>query len=677
MPMKRSYFNARLADLLNYNPMAIIGLLTHELPFAAEPTQIDAWRYQIAHLTKIAPHFPHAHVFFEFSIPRMGRRADVVLLVDGIVFVVEYKVGGTAHFRADIDQTVGYALDLANFHETSHNRPIVPVLVATKSNDSNVPTKSHVGSVYPIVLTDDEGLVDVLHFFQKTIHAPDLIPQVWVDGKYKPTPTIVEAAQALYRGHQVEEISQNEAGADNLAQTHQYINQVIQESQNRQQKSICFITGVPGSGKTLAGLNIATSRSSIKDNGHAVFLSGNGPLVTVLREALTQDRLEQQRQQLDLSRTTRTEVETETHAFIQNIHHFRDEYVQTNTAPTDRIVIFDESQRAWDQTQASRFMQKRGINDFKMSEPEFLLSVMNRHVGWATVICLVGGGQEINTGEAGICEWLRVLRDKFPDWKAHVSTSLCGPEYVRDDESALLARTNVINASKLHLDVSRRSFRAENLSQCIGALINNDASTARQFKDALSQYPLYVTRSLSTARSWLRSQRRGQERSGLLASSNALRLKPDGVFVKSAVDPAKWFLAPPHDVRSSCALEDAASEFDVQGLELDWTCVCWDANLRREDNEWVGYNFVGTKWQRINQSERKNFLMNSYRVLLTRARQGMVIFVPHGDLHDDTRLPSLYDPIFNFLTSLGIPELPQPAPTAIQDSSVNETELLA
>lgn len=675
--MKRSYFSAQFADLLGYDPMVIIGLLTHELPFAAEPTQIDAWRYQIDHLRKIAPDFPNGHVFFEFSIPRMGRRADVVLLIDGIIFVIEYKVGSTGHFRADIDQTVGYALDLANFHETSHGRPIVPVLVATKSNDTNIPTKSHIGNVFPVVLTDDVGLPDVLRFFQKAINAADLTPQKWVDGKYKPTPTIVEAAQALYRGHRVEEISQNEAGADNLAQTHQYINQVIQESQNRQQKSICFITGVPGSGKTLAGLNIATSRSNIHDKGHAVFLSGNGPLVTVLREALTQDRLEQQRQQLNLTRTSKTEIETETHAFIQNIHHFRDEYVQTDAAPTDRIVIFDESQRAWDQAQASRFMQKRGINDFSMSEPEFLLSVMNRHVGWATVICLVGGGQEINTGEAGISEWLRVLSDKFPDWKVHVSTNLCGPEYVRDEESDLLARTNVINASKLHLEVSRRSFRAENLSRCIGALINNDASTARKLKGALPQYPLYVTRSLSAARSWLRSQRRGQERSGLLASSNALRLKPDGVFVKSAVDPAKWFLAPPHDVRSSCALEDAASEFDVQGLELDWTCVCWDANLRREGNVWVGYNFVGTKWQRINQKDRKNFLMNSYRVLLTRARQGMVIFVPHGDLHEDTRLPSLYDPIFNFLTSLGIPELPQQSQTATQDSSVNETELLA
>lgn len=675
--MKRSYFNARFAELLDYDPMVIIGLLTHELPFAAEPTQIDAWRYQIAHLKKIAPHFPDGHVFFEFSIPRMGRRADVVLLIDGIIFVIEYKVGSTGHFRADIDQTVGYALDLANFHETSHDRPIVPVLVATKSNDTNIPTKPHIGNVFPVVLTDDVGLLDVLRFFQKAIDSADVTPQIWVDGKYKPTPTIVEAAQALYRGHGVEDISQNEAGADNLAQTHQYINQVIKESQNRQQKSICFITGVPGSGKTLAGLNIATSRSSIHDNGHAVFLSGNGPLVTVLREALTQDRLEQQRQQLNLARTSKTEVETETHAFIQNIHHFRDEYVQTDAAPTDRIVIFDESQRAWDQAQASRFMQKRGINNFSMSEPEFLLSVMNRHVGWATVICLVGGGQEINTGEAGISEWLRVLSDKFPNWKVHVSTNLCGPEYLRDEESDLLTRANVINASKLHLEVSRRSFRAENLSQCIGALINNDASTARKLKDALPRYPLYVTRSLSAARSWLRSQRRGQERSGLLASSNALRLKPDGVFVKSAVDPAKWFLAPPHDVRSSCALEDAASEFDVQGLELDWTCVCWDANLRREGNEWVEYNFVGTKWQRVNQKDRKNFLMNSYRVLLTRARQGMVIFVPHGDLHDDTRLPALYDPIFNFLTSLGIPELPQQMPTATQDSSVNETELLA
>jgi hypothetical protein len=675
--MKRSYFNTSLTNLLNYDPMTIIGLLTSELPFPAEATQRDAWRYQIAHLKELAHSFPEAHAFFEFSIPRMGRRADVVLLLDGLIFVIEYKVGASAHFRADIDQTIGYALDLANFHETSHGRPIVPVLVATRSNDTNIPTTSPAGNVYPIVLTDAGGLIDALRFFQERVKGGDMTPDQWVSGKYKPTPTIVEAAQALYRGHRVEEISQSEAGADNLAKTHQYIDQVIHDSKNRQYKSICFITGVPGSGKTLAGLNIATSRASMHNDEHAVFLSGNGPLVTVLREALTQDRLEQQRQQPRLPRQTRPEVETETHAFIQNIHHFRDEYVQNDVAPSDRIVIFDESQRAWDRAQAARFMQKRGINDFEMSEPEFLLSVMNRHDGWATVVCLAGGGQEINTGEAGIREWLRALRDKFPEWKVHVSAQLLGPEYIRDGDADLLSRTNVISATKLHLEVSRRSFRAETLSHFVGALISNDVATALQLKDSLLHYPIYVTRSLSTARAWLRSQRRGQERNGLLASSNALRLKPDGVFVKSAIDPAKWFLASPHDVRSSCALEDAASEFDVQGLELDWVCVCWDANLRREDDEWMGYNFVGTKWQRINQIDRQNFLMNSYRVLLTRARQGMVIFVPHGDSHDETRLPSLYDPIFAFLTDLGIPILPQPELTTTQSDSVDEIELLS
>ncbi|MGZ4892377.1 MAG: DUF2075 domain-containing protein [Halobacteriota archaeon] len=660
--MKRSYFDVRLGNLAQIDPMTILGVLTRELPFPTDPLQRKAWLYQIDHVKGLSRAFPDAHVFFEFSIPRMGRRADVVLLIAGLIFVIEYKVGATKHYRADIDQTVGYAIDLASFHETSHDVPIIPILVATDSHDSNTPTAAPTNNVYPIVLTDSIGLANVLSFFKSRVTSTTVDPKQWLAGRYKPTPTIVEAAQVLYREHTVEAISQHEAATDSLTRTHRYIEQVIIDSQHQQKKSICFLTGVPGSGKTLAGLNIAAARADLHGDGHAVFLSGNGPLVIVLREALTQDRLEQQKQRADIVQKSKVDIEAGTHAFVQNIHHFRNEYVDSEAAPTDRIVIFDESQRAWNKAQATRFMQKRGHPTFDMSEPEFLLSVMNRHKGWATVVCLVGGGQEINTGEAGISEWLRALKANFSSWVVHISNQLLGEEYITEKDAELLAAPNIVSAPELHLQVSRRSFRAEALSNFVSALIRNDIPTAHTLKQELSQYPIYRTRSLQKARNWLRAQRRGQERTGLLASSNALRLKKDGIFVKSAIDPAKWFLASPYDVRSSCALEDAASEFDVQGLELDWACVCWDANLRREANGWAGYTFSGTTWKKCGEGDRTTFLFNSYRVLLTRARQGMVIFVPHGDVDDPTRLPSLYDPIYEFLSSLGIPELPPPSP---------------
>jgi hypothetical protein len=307
-----------------------------------------------------------------------------------------------------------------------------------------------------------------------------------------------------------------------------------------------------------------------------------------------------------------------------------------------------------------------------MSEPELLLSFMDRHKGWATVICLVGGGQEINTGEAGISEWIRALRDKFPHWQIHLSPKVSGAEYLGLEQTkVLLDRDGVHSTSELHLAVSLRSFRAESVSRFVGALLESEPERAQRLAIELVDFPVFVTRDLNHARHWLRQRRRGPERSGLLASSNALRLKPEGIFVKAGIDPCKWFLAPSDDIRSASALEDAASEFDVQGLEIDWACVAWDANLRREGHRWAPYTFVGTNWQNIRQDDRVKYLLNSYRVLLTRARQGMVLFVPKGDENDRTRLASMYDPIYQYLRQCGIADLPfnSTDPTKIDDDN--------
>lgn len=663
--MTRSFFDASALQFIDSNTSRIVGTLTaklNQIGFAVEPGQGAAWTYQIEHLKQVLSHFPTAHVFFEFSIPRMGRRADVILLLNGVIFVLEYKVGQTQFTRHDIEQTLGYALDLSHFHETSHDRTIVPVLIATKAPAARpFSFNDHAGGVLPIRLTNEAGLQTALsgvsiHRVSEAIRASQ-----WCNGRFKPTPTIVEAAQALYRKHSVEEITRNEAGATNLAVTSKYIEKLINKSREKGTKSICFVTGVPGSGKTLAGLTIANTRMETEGDNHAVFLSGNGPLVSVLREALTLDRLAQQKRDPSQKKKSRAEVETATHAFIQNIHHYRDDNVGSDKPPVDRIAVFDEAQRAWDKAQTTKFMQKkRGRLDFSMSEPELLLSIMDRHKGWATVICLVGGGQEINTGEAGIGEWIRALNEKFPLWQVHLSPQVEESGYLDEEKLEALANAgNVHWASDLHLAVSLRSFRAESVSQFVGALLENQAELAKRLSSKLVDFPIFVTRDLNHAREWLRHRRRGPERAGLLASSNALRLKPEGIFVKASIEPCKWFLAPSDDIRSSNALEDVASEFDVQGLELDWACVAWDANLRRDENRWVPYAFSGTSWKNVKQADDAKYLLNSYRVLLTRARQGMVIFVPKGDASDLTRLPAMYDPIFRYLRQCSIPELPE------------------
>lgn len=646
--MDRAYLSVPASQVQRASDAEFFGQLARKLPFVLEPTQSAAWEYQIAHLRSLAQALPDAHFCMEFLIPRMGRRADLIVLNAGIAFVVEYKLGARQFDRSSLDQVYGYGLDLKHFHEESHDKPIVPILVATHAGAAPVETPKwdHDRLARPLKSSTDDLAALIQQLSAHYASAP-IDPAVWIAGRYRPTPTIVEAAQALYRGHDVEEISRSEAGAQNLTRTADYVAQSIETAKRDKRKIICFITGVPGSGKTLAGLNLATARQRAHSDEHAVFLSGNGPLVEVLREALTLDAIAKKKEAED--NTTRAAEYRQACAFIQNIHHFRDEALASDRAPIEKVAVFDEAQRAWNAAKASSFMRERGYADFDQSEPEFLLSVMDRHQDWCAIVCLVGGGQEINTGEAGIEEWLRALEKSFPHWQVHFPETLAHGCQIADE----------ILAPDLHLATSIRSFRAEKLSDFVGHVIDGDAAAAKAVHAELTNYPLFITRDLASARHWLRAQRRGTESAGLLASSNAARLKPHGIFVKAKIEPAKWFLAPPVDVRSSHALEDAATEFDVQGLELDWACLCWDANLRRGDG-WEKLRFRGTRWESISDPTSQAYLANAYRVLLTRARQGLVVFVPEGDEADATRPAGVYDAIYAFLRSCGFSDLEKP-----------------
>ncbi len=641
--MNRAYLSLASREVSQRTDSDLLGSLSSSLPFAIEPAQTAAWQYQIRHLSELAVGLPDAHFLMEFLIPRMGRRADLIVLSQGIVFVVEYKVGAKTFDRHGLDQVYGYALDLKQFHETSHSLPIVPILVATEATSDRLQSLSWDSDRIAVPLCICPGsLVETTRKIGSASTFPRIDPLHWIAGRYRPTPTIVEVAQALYRGHSVEEISRSEAGEENLTRTAEYVFRAIERAKSERRKIICFITGVPGAGKSLAGLNIATARQRAHGDEHAVFLSGNGPLVDVLRAALAIDAVEQAKEASKSS--TLAEETRRASAFIQNIHHFRDDALTSNSAPVERVAIFDEAQRAWNVDQTSSFMsRKRGLTGFSMSEPEFLLSVMDRHSDWCAIVCLVGSGQEINTGEAGIEEWLAALERSFTHWEAHLPEGF----------ASRLSRTRASMADELHLKTSLRSYRAERLSEFVGHVIHGNADAARGISSDLKQYPLRITRDIQAAREWLRSKKRGQERIGLLASSNALRLKPHGVFVKAAIEPTKWFLSSADDIRSSDALEDAATEFDVQGLEIDWACVCWDANLRFESTGWKPYRFKGSEWQSVNDASRVQFVLNSYRVLLTRARQGLVVFVPPGDSQDKTRAPIYYDGVYEFLVNCG------------------------
>ncbi len=657
--IERAYYSDSIPAFLATSQSQILGELATRHQFALDILQRNAWIEEIANLQTYLHNLGHGHIFLEFAIPRMGKRVDILLLIEGVVFVLEYKAGAKKHDGHAIDQVVDYALDLKNFHAGSHKKYVVPILLSTNASAQTSKVKYADDLVAAPLLSNGHDLEAILSQALSILPAQTKIePNDWAIRGYKPTPTIVEAAQALYQGHSVEEISRSDAGATNLTRTSQCILEIIDLSKRSKTKSICFVTGVPGAGKTLAGLNVSTRKIPGEIDDHAVFLSGNGPLVNVLREALARDDVEHAREQNEV--LPKKVAAGKVNAFIQNIHHFRDEGLRSESPPVEHVVVFDEAQRAWNQGHAAKFMmQKRGISDFAMSEPEFLIGLMDRRQDWCTVICLVGGGQEINTGEAGLVEWFSALKKRFQHWNVYYSAQIAHKDYSWNQNIKVeLAPLHATMKEELHLAVSIRSYRAETLSDFVGAVIDGDTKAARHLYTAIKgDYPVAITRDLGHAREWVKNRARGSERYGLVASSGAMRLKPDGIGVKGGIEPIAWFLNDKHDVRSSYYLEDAATEFDIQGLELDWTCVCWDADFRREHDEWTLHSFRGTTWQRVGDYHRRIYLANAYRVLLTRARQGMVIFVPCGDARDPTRPPAFYDGTWGFLQSCGLNEI--------------------
>lgn len=655
--LARAWYAAPTRDFQAESSDSIIGKLAEHAGDGHFSTQQAAWRSQIEILRKQLKGLD-GWLFFEFNIPRMGRRVDVILVLGPAIFALEFKVGERTYDRAAIDQVWDYALDLKNFHEASHHVAIVPILVATEAEPVVTPLKADADNILHPLRANPENLRQTLEQCRGLVGGSALDAEVWAQASYKPTPTIIEAARALYAQHSVEEIARFDAGAQNLHTTSKRIEDLVDEARRTKQKYICFLTGVPGAGKTLVGLNVATQRRQENEPTHAVFLSGNGPLVAVLREALTRD--ECLRLKANGQKATKKKVATPVKAFIQNVHHFRDEALIDLNAPANHVVIFDEAQRAWNLRKTANFMKrKKGRPGFTQSEPEFLISYMDRHKDWAVIICLVGGGQEINTGEAGISAWLSAVMERFPHWKMFVSSRLHDSEYAAGNALERAQRTSQTQLDdSLHLAVSRRSFRAENVSAFVKALLDcENAAASESFLKLRDRFPIVLARDLEKAKAWVRSKARGTERYGLLASSKAMRLKPHAVDIRVNVDPINYFLNNREDVRSSFYLEDAATEFQVQGLELDWTCVTWDADLRFNGSAWNYHNFRGSRWEKIKDSDNRTYVKNAYRVLLTRARQGMVVFIPPGDIDDPTRPPAFYDATFNYLEGLGIPTI--------------------
>ena len=650
-PRTSAYYSAPVVRFLDSDPHKVLGVLAAAHPHDLDVEQRQAWEEEIDILRDALSGLAGT-IFLEFDVPRLGSRIDAVLVSGSAIFAIEFKCGERRFHLSDYNQAWDYALDLKNFHAASHDAPVFPILVATQAEAADDAWQpAYPDGVRPPCRCGASHLRRSIEDGLAQSTGPRLDAEAWGSAPYHPTPTIIEAARALYARHSVDAISRHDAGARNLRLTSVGIEEIIERARGNQEKAIVFVTGVPGAGKTLVGLNVATRRQTFGE-ARAVYLSGNGPLVSVLQEALTRD---------ELARVGNSErkgaVKQRVKPFIQNVHHFRDEGVRTTGAPYDHVVIFDEAQRAWTQAKTSDFMRRRKkIANFNRSEPEFLISYLDRHETWAVVVCLVGGGQEIHTGEAGIGEWFEAVRTAFPHWQLYVSPNLTDSEYVAQRALERLGSAVTIEwDDRLHLATSMRSFRTEKVSAFVKAVLDCDTRSAQVLLGEIgSRYPIAVTRDLAQAKSWIRARARGSERYGLVASSHAQRLKPHAIDVRVNVDPVQWFLNDRHDTRSSYYLEDAATEFQVQGLELDWVCVTWDADLRRHPDSWRFHSFRGDAWTSIHKEDRKQYLLNAYRVLLTRARQGMVIFVPPGDESDPTRAPAFYNDTYDYLTRIGV-----------------------
>lgn len=690
MPATRYYYSDSISKFLTCSAIEISGALAVSYTNDINKQTSNSWREEIETLqSALSSYKDRGTVYFEYNIPRMGRRADVIVLIDGVIFVLEYKTAESRFSREAVLQVWDYAIDLKNFQEGSSCRTLIPILVVPgeKNSRCQLNLKPFEDDVYQPLMVNKERLHEAI---EKSLNC--IAPQKatyskeeddrWAKSGYEPTPTIIEAAVALYEENTVEDITKHGGDIDKASEE---IIQIINYCRDNCRKAICFITGVPGAGKTLIGLNTAIDQFHRGEK--AVYLSGNFPLVKVLQEALTRDYVRRDKinaKEEKRKACTKKEAESKVKAFIQMIHHYRDLYLEgtiiqnghivpqegyfqshTDKAyiPAEHVAIFDEAQRAWTKEELQRFMrEKKGIKDFPYSEPEYLISCMDRQTDWGLVVCLVGNGQAINKGEAGLSEWIESIHRSYQGWDVYMSEILLQSGDITKEQLSLI-QPQLKPSQDLHLQMSMRSFRSEKVSLFINRLLALQTLEAQATLKELENYPIVLTRSLDTAKQWLRDHNRGTERMGLLASSKAERLKAIAINVRYKPDFVHWFLEDDSDIRSSNCLEDTLTEFEVQGLEIDWACVVWDADLRLNKNQdgWQHYQLrSGTNWQNIHKPINQEYQINAYRVLLTRARQGMVICIPEGDHSvppDETRKPEWYNGIYSYLKQIGIEEI--------------------
>lgn len=647
----KAYYCNSIPGFIDDRADNIIGQLVKH-SFEINKEQSDAWNNQITELqNRLEACGMEGDIIFEYDIVRLGKRIDVILLIKHMVFSLEFKNGKTAFTAQDAQQAEDYAIDIKNFHKESEDLYVCPILIAT---DAPKYSKTQSIGCYPDkqIYLQRENINTLAEKLKEIIAEygsdDELDFEKWFHFPYHPTPTIIAAAVEAYTTHDISEIANSEAGQGDIDKCEIAIGRIIDYARENHKKCVCFVTGVPGAGKTLVGLDVVAKNLDSESDKLSVYLSGNGPLVDVLREAL--------KKSVKQKKMLNRETEAAINALIQSSFAFKKDNANLSTPTPEHVLIFDEAQRVWNAEKMTRKHNKDP--EMSISEPNLLYRIMDRHQEWAVMICLVGLGQDIYDGEVGINEWFRCGIEEYTDWDLFYSPQIFSQTEDKDISKEMILECNRCHqVNELHLKTSVRSFRADKQCKFVDALLDNEPEMAKTFYNEIKEkYPVCITRDIAVAKKWAKEHVRGSQRCGMLACSSAQRLKPDGIYVPTEIDVKNWFLAPSDDLRSSNMMEIVASEFKVQGLEIDWAVVCWDADLRRKGKDWDYYSFRGTRWNKRNKAEQRRYLVNSYRVLLTRARQGMVIFVPKGDDPevDETRSHHYYDEIYDYLCSCGL-----------------------
>ena len=666
----RPWLTESLGEFCRQTPAQIAARLAYEQAARfprLEIQQRDSWESSAALLQDaLADCDPAWHIFMECDLLRLEKRADAILLTDRAIFVLEFKMGAQKPDLNDLRQTDNYAMDLHDFHAGSRGVPIIPILIApiAPARQPDLPLFWH--GVAPVMVANSTMLQEIVARAQAMIPLPTtpIDADSWARSAYRPVPSVLEAARLLYRRNAVPDIGATRADAHNLTRTTDAIARVITQAREERGRYVIFVTGIPGAGKTLCGLNLVFG--ALRESG-AAFLSGNVPLVTVLREALARDAAPQ-------GGTAFQAAERAARTALQNVHRFLEHHViNAHETPEARIIVFDEAQRAWDQAQATRDGQRRKSH-LSLSEPAHTLDIMARHDGWAVIVALIGNGQEINTGEAGLAEWGRVIA-AAPSWRAVAaprSIAAADPaQRLADGAAPWLAFDDALD-----LQTPIRSLRTSRGTEWVDAVLQGNASAARAIAAATPQLPYYVTRDPIAWRAALRARTRGLRRAGLVASAGARRLQAEGLGVQ-VPKIADWFLKRWPDVRSSEALESFATEYDCQGLELDVVGLAWGGDFLRHAGQWRARRFAGHQWQIVRGAEEQRYILNTYRVLLTRARYETIIWVPPGSagtdpFHDITRPATEMDALTDFLIASGaqpleaLPKHSEPAPDLAQ-----------